>query len=159
MKFMFNGALTIGTLDGANVEMREAAGAENFFLFGLSAEEVERVKREGYRPQAHVERDAELREALDAIAAGRFSRGDREMFQPLVDNLLHADPFLVLADYADYVACQERVEAAWKDPSAWTRMSILNTARAGSFSSDRAIREYCEKIWGMKSMATAAGAH
>jgi starch phosphorylase len=156
MKFMFNGALTIGTLDGANVEMREEAGADNFFLFGLNAEEVERIKREGYRPQSFVEGNAELREALDAIAAGRFSRGDREMFRPLVDNLLHADPFLVLADYADYVACQERVDAAWKDTSAWTRMSILNTARAGKFSSDRAIQEYCDKIWAMKTIAAAA---
>jgi starch phosphorylase len=159
MKFMFNGALTIGTLDGANVEIREEAGAENFFLFGLSAEEVERIKREGYRPQAYAEGNMELREALDAIAAGRFSRGDREMFRPLVDSLLHADPFLVLADYADYVACQERVSRAWSDFAGWTRMSILNTARAGHFSSDRAIREYCERIWDMKRIATAVAAH
>jgi glycogen phosphorylase len=147
MKFMLNGALTIGTLDGANVEIREEAGAENFFLFGLTAEEVERVKREGYRPAAYADGSAELREVLDLIAGGRFSHGDREVFRPLVENLLHSDPFLVLADYADYVACQERVNAAWKDPEHWTRMSILNTARAGKFSSDRAIREYCDRIW------------
>jgi starch phosphorylase len=155
MKFMLNGALTIGTLDGANVEMREEAGAENFFLFGLTAEQVERVEREGYRPSQKVEANAELREAVEAIVSGRFSRGDREMFRPLVDNLLQHDPFLVLADYADYVACQERVSAAWNDRSRWTCMSILNTARAGKFSSDRAIREYCKRIWNVKSMTVS----
>jgi starch phosphorylase len=147
MKFMLNGALTIGTLDGANVEMREEVGADNFFLFGLTAEQVERVKREGYRPAACAEANAELRQALDLIGSGRFSRGDRDAFRPIVDNLLHSDPFLVLADYADYVACQARVSAAWQDAKRWNQMSILNTARAGKFSSDRAIREYCEKIW------------
>ena len=150
MKFMMNGALTIGTLDGANVEIRQDAGADNFFLFGLTAEEVERVKREGYRPSACVAANGELREAMEAIAGGRFSGGDREAFRPLVDNLLHHDPFLVLADYADYVACQERVSAAWKEPANWTRMSILNTARSGKFSSDRAIREYSELIWNVQ---------
>ncbi|MEM5382769.1 glycogen/starch/alpha-glucan phosphorylase [Paraburkholderia phymatum] len=147
MKFMMNGAITIGTLDGANVEIREEAGDENFFLFGLTVAQVERVRREGYRPSVHVESNAELREVLDLIAGGQFSRGDQQVFRPLVDNLLHVDPFLVLADYADYVACQERVSAAWLDPARWTRMSILNTARSGKFSSDRAIAEYCERIW------------
>ncbi|CAB3782312.1 Maltodextrin phosphorylase [Paraburkholderia ultramafica] len=147
MKFMMNGALTIGTLDGANVEIREEAGEENFFLFGLNADQVERVKRDGYRPADYANGNAELRDVLKLIADGQFSRGDREMFRPLVDNLLQADPFLVLADYADYVACQERVSAAWQDARRWTRMSILNTARAGKFSSDRAIGEYCEQIW------------
>jgi starch phosphorylase len=150
MKFMLGGALTIGTLDGANVEMREEAGAENFFLFGLTAEEVERVKHEGYHPAGYAERNAELRDALDLVASGYFSRGDAELFRPLVENLLRSDPFLVLADYADYVACQQRVSDAWADPQRWTRMSILNTARAGKFSSDRAIREYCDRIWGAK---------
>ena len=149
MKFMMNGALTIGTLDGANVEIREEAGAENFFLFGLDAAEVERVKREGYRPAAHVEANPELRAVLEMIGDGRFSRGDAEVFRPLVENLLHADPFLVLADFAGYVACQQRVSAAWRDPEGWTRMSILNTARSGKFSSDRAIGEYCDDIWGV----------
>jgi starch phosphorylase len=147
MKFMLNGALTIGTLDGANVEIREEVGADNFFLFGLTAEEVERVRREGYRPAALVEDSAELREALDLVQSGHFSNGDREMFRPLVESLLNFDPFLVLADYADYLQCQERVSAAWTDQAHWTRMSILNTARAGKFSSDRSIREYCEQIW------------
>jgi len=155
MKFMLNGALTIGTLDGANVEMREEVGAENFFLFGLTSDKVERLTREGYRPSAYADANAELKDALDLISAGHFSRGDREVFRPLVDNLLRSDPFLVLADYADYVACQERVSAAWKDPERWTRMSILNTARAGKFSSDRAIREYCEAIWKVKPISVA----
>jgi len=149
MKFMLNGALTIGTLDGANVEIREEAGADNFFLFGLTAEEVARVQREGYRPAAYAENNPELREVLGLTAGGAFSRGDREMFRPLVDNLLHSDPFLVLADYAPYVGCQEQVSAAWGNPERWTRMSILNTSRAGKFSSDRAIREYGERIWGV----------
>ncbi|MEX3968255.1 glycogen/starch/alpha-glucan phosphorylase [Paraburkholderia sp. EG286B] len=147
MKFMMNGALTIGTLDGANVEIREEAGEENFFLFGLTAEQVEYVKREGYRPAQYVEGNAELRDVLDLIAGGYFSRGDQQVFRPLVENLMRVDPFLVLADYADYVACQERVSDVWKDEARWTRMSILNTARSGKFSSDRAIREYCERIW------------
>jgi starch phosphorylase len=147
MKFMMNGAITIGTLDGANVEIREEVGEENFFLFGLPAEEVERVKRDGYRPEDVVQRNAQLGEALELIAEGCFSRGDREVFRPLVENLRNYDPFLVLADYADYVACQERVSVAWQDPRRWTRMSILNTARSGKFSSDRAIGEYCERIW------------
>jgi starch phosphorylase len=147
MKFMMNGALTIGTLDGANVEIREEVGAENFFLFGLAADEVERVRHAGYRPADYAKQNAELGEALELIASGHFSRGDREMFRPLIDNLLHADPFLVLADYAAYVARQDDVSAAWQDPRRWTRMSILNTARSGKFSSDRAIAEYCEKIW------------
>ena len=147
MKFMLNGALTIGTLDGANVEMREEVGAENFFLFGLTADEVERLTREGYRPAAYVDGVEGLREVLDLLGGGRFSRGDPEVFRPLVDNLLNSDPFLVLADYADYLACQERVSAVWRDAERWTRISILNTARAGKFSSDRAIREYCDQIW------------
>jgi starch phosphorylase len=150
MKFMLNGALTIGTLDGANVEMREEAGAENFFLFGLTVDEVERVKREGYRPADYVSGNAELATALDLIAGGRFSRGDSEVFRPLVDNLRHDDPFLVLADYASYIECQEQVSAAWRDVPSWTRMSILNTARSGKFSSDRSIAEYCDDIWNVR---------
>src|SRR4030095_7630113 len=155
MKFMLTGAVTIGTLDGANVEIREEVGAENFFLFGLTADEVARRQREGYRPAPQAEGNAELREALSLIANGGFSRGDRATFRPLVENLLQSDPFLVLADYADYVACQERVSAAWNDSERWTRMSILNTARAGKFSSDRAIREYCRDIWNVRPVRIA----
>ena len=147
MKFMLNGALTIGTLDGANVEMREEAGAENFFLFGLTEDEVARIKRDGYRPSDYVDGNGELAAVLDLIADGTFSHGDTEVFRPLVDNLRYDDPFLVLADYASYIECQDRVSAAWQDTSAWTRMSILNTARSGKFSSDRAIAEYCDEIW------------
>jgi starch phosphorylase len=147
MKFMLNGALTIGTLDGANVEMREEVGAENFFLFGMTTEEVARLLGDGYRPGEYVAGNAELRAVLDLVGSGRFSRGDVDVFRPIVENLTLSDPFLVLADYAAYVACQERVSAAWKDVEQWTRMSILNTAHSGKFSSDRAIREYCDEIW------------
>jgi starch phosphorylase len=147
MKFMMNGAVTIGTLDGANIEIRDAVGADNFYLFGLTSEEVARVKGQGYRPADYVARNAELRAALELIASGHFSRGDAAVFAPLIDNLLGVDPFLVLADYAAYIAYQEQVGSAWQDTARWTRMSILNTARSGMFSSDRAIREYCDEIW------------
>jgi glycogen phosphorylase len=157
MKFMMNGAVTIGTLDGANVEIREEAGAENFFLFGSTAAEIERMRRDGYRPGAYLERDPELRAALDLIADGRFSRGDREMFRPLVDDLTRSDPFFVLADFAEYVATQERAAARWLDRDAWTRMAILNVARSGKFSSDRAILEYATRIWSLRPVSVAAG--
>jgi starch phosphorylase len=147
MKFMLNGALTIGTLDGANVEMRAEAGAENFFLFGLTVDEVEAVKRSGYRPSDYIENTHELAAVLDLIANGTFSHGDTEVFRPLVDNLRYDDPFLVLADYGAYIECQDQVSAAWRDIPTWTRMSIRNTARSGKFSSDRAIAEYCDDIW------------
>jgi glycogen phosphorylase len=147
MKFMINGALTIGTLDGANVEMRDEVGGENFFLFGLTEDKVEALKTEGYRPGEYIDGNDELRAVLDLIAGGTFSHGDTEVFKPLVDNLRYDDPFLVCADYAAYVDCQDKVSAAWLDGESWTKMSILNTARSGKFSSDRAIAEYCEDIW------------
>jgi starch phosphorylase len=147
MKFSMNGALTIGTLDGANVEIREEVGAENFFLFGLTADEVEAQWARGYRPRDHYERDASLREVIDFIASGALSHGDREVFGPLVSNLLDHDPFLVLADYSAYIEAQGRVSALWADPRAWTRQSILNAARMGKFSSDRSIRDYCARVW------------
>ena len=147
MKFMLNGALTIGTLDGANVEIREEAGPENFFLFGLEVDDVERIKSEGYRPGDYVAGNDELRAVLGLISEGRFSHGDTEVFRPLVDNLTYDDPFLVLADYAAYIECQQKVSDAWQDTDAWTRMSILNSARSGKFSSDRAIAQYCDDIW------------
>jgi len=155
MKFMMNGALTIGTLDGANVEIRAEAGPENFFLFGLTAAEVARVQRDGYRPRDYLDYDAELRAALDLVADGRFSRGDRDLFRPLVDNLIGSDPFFVLADFRAYVGAQEQVAVAWADQERWTRMSIANTAHAGKFSSDRAIREYADRIWNLKSVKVA----
>ena len=147
MKFMMNGALTIGTLDGANVEIREEAGEENFFLFGLTAAEVKETKQAGYHPGDVISGNPELATVLEKIRDGQFSNGDTEVFRQLADNLTYSDPFLVLADYASYIACQEKVDAAWKDTDAWTRMSILNTARSGKFSSDRAIKEYCDEIW------------
>ncbi|CDO87666.1 glycogen/starch/alpha-glucan phosphorylase [Mycobacterium triplex] len=147
MKFMINGALTIGTLDGANVEIREEAGPENFFLFGLTVQEVQALKASGYRPADYIDSNDELAAVLNLIADGTFSHGDTEVFKPLVDNLRYDDPFLVCADYASYVECQGRVSAAWLDGESWTKMSILNTARSGKFSSDRAIAEYCDDIW------------
>jgi starch phosphorylase len=152
MKFAMNGALTIGTSDGANIEIREEVGEENFFLFGRTAEEVLQIKSKAYRPMEHVEADEELRKALDQIRWGAFSGGDRELFRPLVEDLLNRDEFLVLADYRSYVACQDRVAAAYRAPSLWTRMAILNTARMGKFSSDRSIREYCRDIWQAKAV-------
>ncbi|MCG6927989.1 MAG: glycogen/starch/alpha-glucan family phosphorylase, partial [Acidobacteria bacterium] len=147
MKFALNGALTIGTLDGANVEIREAVGEENFFLFGLTVDGVQGVRAAGYHPGEHYGADPELRAALDALAAGDFSGGDGEIFRPLVENLLHDDPFLVLADYRSYVDAQGEVEVAWRDEKRWTRAAILNAARSGRFSSDRSIYEYCRDIW------------
>jgi starch phosphorylase len=147
MKFSLNGALTIGTLDGANVEIREAVGAENFFLFGLTTEEVAAARQNGYRPRDMVDQNNELRQTLDMIADGAFSSGDTGMFRPLIDSLLYRDEFMVLADYAAYVACQEEVGRVFADPVRWQRMSILNVARMGKFSSDRAIAEYCRDIW------------
>jgi starch phosphorylase len=150
MKFMMNGALTIGTLDGANIEIREEAGAENFFLFGLTAEEVSRRKREGYDPMFHYYANSDLRAALDLISNGFFSRGDGALFRPLVENLLHRDPYMLCADFQSYLDSQTAVDEAYLDTEHWTRMSILNTARSGKFSSDRSIREYCEDIWKVK---------
>jgi glycogen phosphorylase len=150
MKFMLNGALTIGTLDGANVEIRAEAGADNFFLFGLTSEEVLRVKRDGYRPASYLEKNPELAAVIESLGAGHLSDGDGEVFRPVVENLRYSDPFLVLADFGAYAACQDAVDAAWQDSERWTRMSILNAARSGKFSSDRAMREYCDEIWGVK---------
>jgi len=147
MKFSLNGALTIGTLDGANVEIREEVGAENFFLFGLTTPEVQELKSRGYDPRGWYEENTQLKEVIDRIAAGDFSRGDRNLFQPLVDHLLCRDDYLLLADYQAYVDCQDKVDAAFRDKKKWTEMSILNVARMGKFSSDRSIREYCENIW------------
>jgi glycogen phosphorylase len=147
MKFAMNGALTIGTLDGANIEIRNAVGAENFFLFGMTVEDVRERLASGYRPYDLYRSDIELRAAIDAIADGTFSRGDRELFRPIVDNLLGPDPFMLLADYRSYVDCQDEVGRAWLDRDRWTRASILNVARMGRFSSDRSIREYCRDVW------------
>ncbi len=147
MKFSMNGALTIGTLDGANIEIRDAVGADNFFLFGLTAQEVSDCKANGYQPKACYDGNPELKEAIDLIRSGYFSHGDGNLFQPLVDGLLNQDPYLVLADYPSYIDCQDAVGQAFNNRDNWTRMAILNVARIGKFSSDRAIREYCQDIW------------
>jgi starch phosphorylase len=147
MKFAINGALTNGTLDGANIEIREEVGAENFFLFGLTAPEVIELKTRGYYPHAQYEAEPHLKEALHQIDSGFFSPGNPSLFRPLVNALLEHDPFMLLADYRRYIECQEKVSRAYEDQEGWTRKSILNVARIGYFSSDRAIREYCERIW------------
>jgi starch phosphorylase len=147
MKFALNGAVTIGTLDGANIEIRDAVGAGNFFLFGLSSTEIDVRKKGGYRPRDYYEADPRLREAIDQIASGHFLPDEPDLFQPLVNSLLGSDPFMLLADFGSYVDCQDRVATAYRDSEDWTRKSILNTARIGYFSSDRSIREYCEQIW------------
>ena len=157
MKFAMNGAITIGTLDGANVEIRDAVGHENFFLFGLTAEEVERLKAEGYTPRSIYDSHPELREAIDLIDTGFFSNGDRGLFHPLVESLLTRDDYMLLADYQAYVECQQRVSRAYSDQNAWTRMSILNSARVGRFSSDRSIREYCRDIWNVMPILPGNG--
>ncbi len=157
MKFSLNGALTIGTLDGANVEIREDVGPENFFLFGLTVEEVAALRARGYRPRDHYEGDEELRTALDRIGSGFYSNGDASLFRPLVDSLLNDDPFLLLADFRAYVDAQDAVSRAWRDEERWTRMSILNVARMGRFSSDRSIRDYCRLIWDVEPQPIVLG--
>jgi glycogen phosphorylase len=150
MKFAMNGALTIGTLDGANVEIMEEVGEENFFLFGLTTEEVQAKKAAGYNPMDYYNSNPDLKLVLDRLASGYFSHGDPGLFKPLVDNLLYDDPYLVLADFQSYLDCQDRVAEAYRDQTAWTKMSILNSARMGKFSSDRSIQEYCDDIWQIK---------
>ena len=153
MKFALNGAITLGTLDGANIEIRDLVGAENFFLFGLTADEVFAAKQAGYAPRRYVEENAELAAAIDRIASGFFSHGDTEIFLPIVDSLLNHDEFMLLADYAAYVETAEHAAAAYEDSEAWTHMSILNCARCGHFSSDRTMRQYCTEIWGVRPVA------
>ena len=147
MKFALNGALTVGTLDGANIEIRDRVGAENFFLFGLTTEEVFAAKAAGYNPRDYVESNAALREAIDWIASGQFSGGDTELFRPIVDSLLYHDEYMLCADFASYLECQQQVAQAYADQERWTTMSILNAARSGFFSSDRTIAEYNRDIW------------
>jgi starch phosphorylase len=150
MKFAMNGALTIGTMDGANIELREEIGAENFFEFGLTAEAIQGLRRRGYRPMDHCESDPELAGVIELIRGGFLSRGDTELFAPLVDGMLHYDPYFVLADFRAYAECQASLGAAYLDRRRWARMALLNTARSGKFSSDRTIREYCRDIWNVQ---------
>jgi starch phosphorylase len=147
MKFSMNGALTIGTLDGANIEIREEVGADNFFLFGMTAQQVTDLREQGYNPRDIYRNDPVLGEIVDQIASGTYSGGDRELFRPIVDSLLNSDTYMVLADFKSYLDCQEKVTDAYRHQDQWTRMSILNVARMGKFSSDRSIRDYCKNIW------------
>ena len=147
MKFQMNGALTIGTLDGANVEIRDLVGEENFFLFGNTEADIRSLQHNNYDPRHYI--STELQEALRLISLGHFSNGDKNMFRPLVDNLTNHDPFFVMADFDDYVEAQDEVSNRWKSRDDWNHMSLLNIARSGFFSSDRSIREYCETIWGI----------
>jgi starch phosphorylase len=147
MKFALNGALTIGTLDGANIEIRDCVGAENFFLFGLTSDEAIVLRQNRYSPKNYYDNDSDLRGAIDRLASGWFSPYEPTLFQPIIDSLLYNDEYLLFADYRAYLECQEQVSAAYRDVDNWTRMSILNVARCGFFSSDRAIKQYCEQIW------------
>ncbi|MBW2701188.1 MAG: glycogen/starch/alpha-glucan phosphorylase [Deltaproteobacteria bacterium] len=150
MKFTMNGALTVGTLDGANIEIRQEVGAENFFLFGRTAEQVEAIKRSGYRPSEMIEKSAALRGTIELIESGFFSPDEPDRFRPVTEHLRQTDTYLVCADFDDYAACQRRVEKAYRDPAAWTKMVILNLANSGKFSSDRTIAQYAKDIWGVK---------
>ena len=156
MKMALNGALTIGTLDGANIEIRERVGGDNFFLFGHTAEQLAALNRSGYHPMPWLENEPLTRAAIDLIGSGHFSEGDRELFHPLLSNLCSSDPFRVMADISDYRRAQNDVDAAWLDRERWTHMSVLNTARCGFFSSDRSIREYAERIWKVAPVPVAS---
>ena len=147
IKFSLNGALTIGSLNGMNIEIREAIGSENMFLFGLAAEEIANMKAQGYNPMAYYDENLSLKGAVDLISSGFFSKKDINLFKPLIDSLLRRDEHMVLADYQSYVECQDRIGIAFKDQDNWTKMSVLTVARMGTFSSDRSIREHNEKIW------------
>jgi starch phosphorylase len=152
MKFCMNGALTIGTQDGANIEICSETGPENCFMFGLTAEEVHALRTHGYRPAAYYESNPELRAVVDLIREGFFSRGDVARFRPLIDSLLQWDTYMLFADFKPYVDAQAEVSRAYADAHKWSRMSILNVARSGFFSSDRTIREYTEEIWHVPSV-------
>lgn len=158
MKFALNGALTIGTLDGANIEIMEEIGEENFFLFGLEADEVTELKARGYNPREIYNRVPELKQALNMITHGVFSPKTPGIFQPLIDSLLNqGDLYLVLADYEEYIRCQEEVERAYRDQDSWTRRSILSAAGMGKFSSDRAVAEYAQDTWEVSSVTIERG--
>jgi len=153
MKLALNGALTIGTLDGANIEIADSVGADNIFIFGLTADQASATRANGYRPREIVAADPELATTLDMIRAGAFSRGDSEYARMIVDRLVSdGEPFLVLADFAAYAAAQDRVDALYRTPEEWSRRAVLNTVGMGPFSSDRSVREYADKIWNIRSV-------
>jgi starch phosphorylase len=147
MKLALNGALTIGTLDGANVEIRERVGPDNIFIFGLTAEEVHERHRTGFDSSAQIAASARLEDTLDDLSSGMFSSGEPNRFEPLIFALRHYDSFMVTADFDSYFDTQRKVDSVWVDQAAWWRASMLNTARVAWFSSDRTIREYAEEIW------------
>lgn len=147
MKFALNGALTVGTLDGANVEIREQVGEDNFFLFGMNAKQVQSMKASAYQPHPIYENNERLKEVLDFLLSEELTQGDGQLFKPLYDHLLWQDTFMVLADFQSYLECQEQIGKLWLRPEEWTRKAILNVAHMGKFSSDRAIQEYCQFIW------------
>jgi starch phosphorylase len=153
MKFSLNGALTVGTLDGANVEIREAVGFENFFLFGLTVDKVQSLYNGGYNPFSIYEENQELKEVLNLLRDGYFSHGDGNLFKPLFDHLIYSDDYFVLADYESYIQCQENVSNTWNKPNEWAKKAIINTSRMGYFSSDRSIEEYCNILWNVKPFA------
>ncbi|MFM7423746.1 MAG: glycogen/starch/alpha-glucan phosphorylase, partial [Elainella sp.] len=156
MIFALNGALIIGTPDGTNLEIRDAIGPDNFFQFGLTVQEVNRQRAQGYSPMAVYQANPELKAALDLLTSGIFSQGDPELFRPLVNLLLYYDQYMLLADYAAYLACQEAVGQLYRDTEVWTRRSILSTARLGKFSSDRAVRSYCQTVWAIAPAHSSA---
>jgi starch phosphorylase len=147
MKFALNGALTIGTLDGANIEIMEEVGKDNIYIFGLTADEVKDLKSKGYNPKDYYERNPELKKIIDMISSGYFSPSNVDLFKPIIDSLLTNDPFLVLADFDEYVGCQSVVSKEYLNSAEWTRKSILNVAGMGKFSSDRSISQYAKDIW------------
>ncbi len=152
MKFALNGALTIGTLDGANVEIKERVGEENIFIFGLTADQVLAMRRKGYDPAKTLARSPALRETLDQLALGVFSPGDAARYRPLADNLMRHDYFLVTADFDAYAQTQREVDSAYGEREAWLRKAVLNIAHSGWFSSDRTIRGYARDIWGVPAL-------
>jgi starch phosphorylase len=150
MKFMINGALTIGTLDGANIEIAEAVGNENIFIFGLTIDEIKKIKLKGYRPQDFITQSPELKEIMDLIRSNFFSPIEIGAFNSIVDSLFYGDPYFVCADFASYCQAQDEVSKLYKNKEAWTKKAILNLARSGDFSSDRTIAQYAKDIWNLK---------
>jgi starch phosphorylase len=150
MKLALNGALTIGTMDGANVEIHSEVGDENIFIFGHTVEELDALRQKGYHPRDYYEANSELRRVIDMLGSGYFSPSEPARYQTIVENLLVSDPYMLLADYGAYIAAQERVDALFLDQEQWNRKAILNVSQLGHFSSDRTIREYAKQIWGIQ---------
>lgn len=157
MKLALNGALTIGTMDGANVEIHNEVGDENIFIFGHTVDELDELRRKGYRPRDQYEGNSELKRVINMIDSGYFSPDEPNRYQAIVENLLSSDPYMLLADYGAYIAAQERVDALFLDPEQWSRKAILNVAQLGHFSSDRTIRDYASRIWNIHPAGTLHG--